>query len=121
MRMDAGLGEISLASIMRYLEDIPRLSKSLSCTDDETSSNGTTNGNHSNVTRFESTVQMLVVVMDNDTIVVGVEGWCFSSSDNTTTLVLLVTVLGIRAMRAHTLRGRGCSLISVPDGHGRQR
>ena len=48
--------------------DLPRLGQSFTSTNDKTSSDSTTDSNHSNMTRFETTVKMLVVIVVNGTI-----------------------------------------------------
>jgi hypothetical protein len=54
---------------MRYS---PGLCQSLASADDKTSSNGSSDGNHSNVTRLQTTVEMRMVGMNSDAI--GVDG-----------------------------------------------
>jgi hypothetical protein len=98
------------------LMNLPRLSKSLSSTNNETSSNSTTDSNHSNMARLQSTVQVLVVLMDDNTVAVSSKG--LPMSDNTA-LGLFVAILGVRAMWADALGGRRASLASIEDGHGR--
>jgi len=50
--------------------NLPRLGQRLAGTDDETRSNGASDGNHGNVSRFQATVQMGVVGVNDSAVAV---------------------------------------------------
>jgi hypothetical protein len=85
--------------------DLPRCGQRLSSTDDETSSDSTTNGNHSNMTGFESTVQMRVVVVVDGTV--GSHDWLGAAGGCGDTILFLAIFC------ASTVRRR----VPVDDGH----
>lgn len=107
MRIEAGLGLLAVGQGWD-LPNIPRLGQSLSGTNDETGSDGTTNGNHSDVSRLETAVQVAVVVVNGNAIGVNVD---------ITGLVLgLAAILNVWASRAPV----GGVCLAVCYGHVEQ-
>lgn len=96
--------------------NLPRLSESLSSTDNETSSDSTADGNHSNVAGLQTTVQMRVVRMNRDAITVE-HGFSNNVSPVVRLLaIVFVAVFGVGGMWAAAVRRRSL-LVPVPDGH----
>jgi hypothetical protein len=101
MRIDAGLLWSALGGGIREAINVPRSGQRLSSTDNETSSDSTSNGNHSDMAGFESTVQMRVVVVVDGTV--GSHDWLGACGD---------TILFLAILCASTVRRR------VPVDHG---
>jgi hypothetical protein len=72
MRIEPGLEYVSRA-LCDEEADLPRFGECPAGANDETSSNSTSDSNHSNVTRLESTVQMRIVGVHDGAIAVGDE------------------------------------------------
>jgi hypothetical protein len=99
------------------VENLPGLSESLARANDKTSSDSTTNGNHSDVSRLEASVQMLVISVYSDTIAVNLDWYAGAADGVFLVAVVLVAVLRIRVRARPAVRRRRSSLVAVPDGH----
>jgi hypothetical protein len=93
MRIEPGLRPVSRNFLpTAFPLDLPRFGERLASSDDETSSNSTSDGNHSDVPRLEATVQMRMIAVQHGAVIVGVE---FASTDDASVVCVLLAILGI--------------------------